>query len=315
MALHGLVFGYPGAIQVSQLAVSLVSIGMLYELADGEFGLPAARIAAWTYALSPHARVLHREPVERDPVFGSAPGRAARAALGARRRGGARLGPRRARGPVRAVPRRRHLHAPIFAIALLWGRWRDKAAWAGAAGCMLAAALTVAPYSVYASYKFDGFVVSHRTLGQPERAAQLLAPHSFLTRHLRWGRWRGLPDAVDEALIGLVVAFSFLTLVGGTIGIGARGKGRQGLVRGDRRANRALPRRRHHGPRGPHALSRAAGAPLDGVRRRAARRPEGRLGGAPRETGRMAATIVVTGILLVLMLRFLPASWPAWGSW
>lgn len=381
MALHGLVFGYPGAIQVSQLAVSLVSIGMLYELADGEFGVPAARIAAWTYALSP-TLVFYTGSVWSEILY-SGLLLAALLALRWARGGGEDRGwaPGVLAGLCVLFRGVATYMLPIFAIALLWGRWRDKAAWAGAAGCMLAAALTVAPYSVYASYKFDGFVVSDRTLGQmmwlgnndfapmtfdwgngtlskraydkvtkqgrkhcthgkdpirqdacevaqgkawiqahpaefvarmPERAAQLLAPHSFLTRHLRWGRWRGLPDAVDEALIGLVVAFSFVTLVGGTIGIGARGKGWYA-------ATAALIVLYHVG-----AITVLAGltryrVPLEPLWMVFAGAlladPKGAWAALRASPGRMAATIVVTGILLVLMLRFLPASWPAWGSW
>ncbi len=52
----------------------------------------------------------------------------------------------------------------------------------------------------------------------PLRVAQMLTPHSFLTRHLRWGRWEGLPDLLREGLILSVPFFSFFTLIGGTIG-------------------------------------------------------------------------------------------------
>jgi hypothetical protein len=53
MAIHGFIFGYPGTIQITQLVVAVVSIGMLYDIAQGELGQRAARIVAWMYALSP----------------------------------------------------------------------------------------------------------------------------------------------------------------------------------------------------------------------------------------------------------------------
>jgi hypothetical protein len=381
MALHGLVFGFPGAVQVSQLAVALASIGMLYELTDGEYGKPAARIAAWTYALSP-TLVFYTGSVWSEILY-SGLLLAALLALRWARGGGAERGwaPGLLAGLCVLFRGVATYMLPIFAIALLWGRWRERRAWAGAVGCMLAAALTVAPYSAYATHKFDGLVVSDRTLGQmmwlgnndfppmtfdwgngtlskraydkvtsqgrkhcphgkdpiaqdacevaqgkawilanpgefvarmPERAAQLVAPHSFLTRHLRWGRWRGLPDAVDEALIGLVVAFSFVTLVGGTLGVGARGKGWYAVTAG-------LVVLYHVG-----AITLLAGltryrVPLEPLWMVFAgallANPRGAWAALRASPARLGATAVVTGFLLVLMLRFLPASWPAWGSW
>ncbi|MFN7146227.1 MAG: hypothetical protein ACK4YP_20815, partial [Myxococcota bacterium] len=53
MAVFGAVFGYPGTVQIAQLIVAVASIAMLYDLTRDEFGRPAARVAAWTYALSP----------------------------------------------------------------------------------------------------------------------------------------------------------------------------------------------------------------------------------------------------------------------
>ena len=59
----------------------------------------------------------------------------------------------------------------------------------------------------------------------PMRVAQTMNPHSFLTRHLRWNRWKGLPQWVDEVLIGLVVLFSLLASWGAAIGAWGRGGG------------------------------------------------------------------------------------------
>lgn len=58
----------------------------------------------------------------------------------------------------------------------------------------------------------------------PIRVAQLLNPHTFLTRHLRWGYWKGMPAFVDEILVVVTVALSFFTLIGGTVGVIGRGR-------------------------------------------------------------------------------------------
>ncbi len=381
MALHGLVFGFPGTVQISQLIVAVASIGMLYELTEGEFGRPAARIAAWTYALSP-TLVFYTASMWSEILY-SGLLLAALLALRWARGGGVDRGwaPGILAGLCILFRGVATYMLPIFAIALVWGRWRDKSAWTGAAGAMLAAALVVAPYSAYASYKFDGLVISDRTLGQmmwlgnnefapmtfdwgngsltkqeyeseaakgrehckikkdpvrrddceveqgkawilahpaefvarmPERAAQLLNPHSFLTRHLRWGRWQGLPDAVDEALIGLVVAFSFVTMVGGTIGLGARGRGwyaaAAGLVVLYHVGAIALLAglSRYRVPLEPLWMVYVGALLADPAAAWAALRAN---------IVRGVVTAALTGILLVLMLRFLPAGWAAWGAW
>ena len=59
----------------------------------------------------------------------------------------------------------------------------------------------------------------------PLRVAQTMNPHSFLTRHLRWKRWKGLPYWLDETLIGIVVLFSMAASWGAAIGAWGRGGG------------------------------------------------------------------------------------------
>ncbi len=381
MAVHGMIFGYPGTVQISQLLVAVASIAMLYEIARGELGRPAARIAAWTYALSP-TLVFYTGSNWSETLY-SGLLLAAILALRWARGGGAERGwaPGMLAGLCVLFRGVATYMLPIFMIALLWGRWRARDAWAGAIGCVVAAALVVAPYSAYATHKFGGLVVSDRTLGQmmwlgnndfkpvtfdwgngqlskrafdehtengrkhckftknpikqddcevengkkwilanpgefvarmPQRASQLLTPHSFLTRHLRWGRWRGLPDFVDEALIGLVVAFSFVTMVGGTVGIGARGRGWYAATAG-------LIVLYHVG-----AISVLAGlsryrVPLEPLWMVFAGAlladPRGAWAALRESRARLVLTAVFTGILLALMLWTLPASWPGWGSW
>ena len=59
----------------------------------------------------------------------------------------------------------------------------------------------------------------------PMRVAQLMNPNSFLTRHLRWNKWKELSDGPREALVILVIVWSLLATIGGTIGAWARGRG------------------------------------------------------------------------------------------
>jgi 4-amino-4-deoxy-L-arabinose transferase-like glycosyltransferase len=186
---------------------------------------------------------------------------------------------------------------PLFALGLLWGRPR-----AGApqlVAMVLAATLTVAPYSAWATKRWGSFTLSDRTLGQmmwlgnndfppmtfdsgngslskrafararnagrlpcgsktdpldrdlcqsaegkawikanpaefvrriPLRLAQLCNPHSLLTRHLRWGAYKGMPQWMDELLVLGGALGSMLAMIGGAAGLTIRGKGAQGAV-------------------------------------------------------------------------------------
>lgn len=62
------------------------------------------------------------------------------------------------------------------------------------------------------------------------RIAQLLNPHSFLTRHLRAGRWPGLPQFVDELLIVADAAISIGLIGLGALGLAAFGRGPMGIA-------------------------------------------------------------------------------------
>jgi hypothetical protein len=59
----------------------------------------------------------------------------------------------------------------------------------------------------------------------PVRVAQLVNPNSFLTRSIRWGKYKGLPWAVREGLVAWVAFWSFLVMVAGTMGAAARARG------------------------------------------------------------------------------------------
>jgi hypothetical protein len=58
----------------------------------------------------------------------------------------------------------------------------------------------------------------------PLRLAQLFNPNSFLTRHVRLKHWTMHP-AVSEPLLLSVVVWSYLAVLGGTVGAFARGRG------------------------------------------------------------------------------------------
>ncbi len=269
---------------------------------------------------------------------------------------------------------------PIFALGILWGRWRERRTWGQALGLVVAALLVVAPYSTYASWKFDTFIISDRTMGQmmwlgnndfepitfdygngqlskrkyerhastgrehcapkdepierdsceteagerwirdnpreflrrvPLRLAQLFNPNSFLTRHLRHGGYKNLPKALDEAICVSVVLASFLTVLGAAVGAWSRRGSVYLLVVG-------LTTAYHLAAVGALAGLTRYRVPLDTlwlpfvgaflVAPLAAMRT------ATRSWWRLLGMVVTLGLLLWLMLWFLPAGFPWWES-
>ena len=381
MAAHTAVFGLPGSIEITQVILGAVSTVMLYDLTRGELGQKAARISAWLYALNPtfifYASSLWSETIYSTLLLGAI------LSLRWARHGGGERGwaPGVLAGACVLFRGVATYMLPIFVLALVWGRVRSRQAWAAAVGCVLAAALVVAPYSFYATQKFGGLVVSDRTMGQmmwlgnndfppmafdwgsgqlskrayeryehrgrkhcgfkrdpvrqdtceaaagkawilanpvafleriPVRVSQMLTPHSFLTRHLRWGRWRGMPQEVDEALIVSVVGFSFLTLVGGTIGIGARGRSWYAataacLVLYHVAAIAVLAGlSRYRLPLEPLWTVFVGGLLAD---------PRGAWAALKTDRLRLVTTAVLSLALIAVMLRYLPAGWPWWARW
>lgn len=199
--------------------------------------------------------------------------------------------------------------APLFVAALVapevlgssWDTWRAalRRRWRHGAAFVLGALITVAPYSISASQRWGGVVITDATLGHvmalgnddyppvtfdymngqltgrlygttlrsgrrdcpqrrdplahdrcevdrslewirehpgtfvsriPMRLAQLFNPHSFLTRHLRWDFWPGIPWALKEALVVLQVLSTALIVLGGTFAAFARARGPLGLL-------------------------------------------------------------------------------------
>jgi hypothetical protein len=272
---------------------------------------------------------------------------------------------------------------PILMFGVLWARWRAPLAWAQAGLLALAAATTVAPYSLYATEKFGGTVISDRTLGQmmwlgnndfdpitfdygngqlskrafgrtarmgrepcgdkddaidrddcqtragvawikenpeefisrmPLRVAQLMNPHSLLTRHLRWGRFPGVHQLIDEAFILVGCAQSLLVMWAGAAGLALRGRGAwavvfAGILLYHVAAIAVLAGlSRYRVPLEPLLMVGAAGllaSPRAAVSEALASPLRWRVG----------AAALVLALVVPLSLWFLPAGWPWWRSW
>ena len=385
MAGHTSLFHRIDAIKWTQVAAALFTVYLLFRLTRAQFGNRAAVIAGLLFALNPthvfYATTWLSESLYTTLLLGTVVGigwargeatdglsRPKRAVLVGLLLGGCVL----FRGIATYL-------LPCVALGLMWARWTRREAWASVVAMTLAAVGVVAPYSVYASDKFEALVVSDRTLGQmmwlgnndydpitfdygnglirdddfdrtiltgrrhcsflehpaqqdacelaagvawikanpgefisraPLRVSQMLTPHSLLTRNLRTGRWAGMPKWVDEALVAGIVGFSFVTLLGGTIGAFGKGRGwylvTAGVIVGYHVAAIACLAglSRYRVPLEPMWMV-FAGALLAHPRAvlRELRGP------------RLWACLAVTGILLVLMLRFLPAGWKPWGTW
>lgn len=275
---------------------------------------------------------------------------------------------------------------PLYALALVWPaageRWGEALRARGRQAGVLAltTVLLVAPYSVVASQRHGGLVISDASLGQPMwlgnndfepltfdygnglnttrsyelhtdpgrahcdsrlpaaqwnrceverglgwirenpgtffsrmplRVSQLVNPHTFLTRHIRWGKWHGLPWLAKEAMVLFIALSSYLVLVGGTIGAWARARGAKDVL-----------------PIGIVAYHVAVTAALFGMSRfRVPLEPLWMLYLAwglarPRQTWqvlarqpvRLVGAVLTSGVLLVLMQRFFWHGFPGWGG-
>jgi 4-amino-4-deoxy-L-arabinose transferase-like glycosyltransferase len=166
MALHERLFGHPEAIVGTQIVLFSVAIVLGYQLAKDAGGLRAGRITAWLLACSPtlafFAGHIWSESIYTTLLI------AAVFSLGWARKGSIwrALLPGVLVGGCVLFRGVATYMVPIFALAMLWQRWRDKSAWGGAALLVLAGVMVVAPYSIYASQKFGGLVISDATMGQ-----------------------------------------------------------------------------------------------------------------------------------------------------
>lgn len=299
---------YTGSMQsvkALQLALSGVSLVALFGISWRVAGLRAARVAAFLFAVHPtlifFTGTMWIETVyiclllvaiwaalwakdQEHPLAALAPGVAL---------GGAVL----FRGIATYLP-------PMFALAILWpaGGARDVDGWRQTlrsrsrhvAVLVLGTVLTVAPWSIYATPRQGGFLVSDATVGHvmwlgnndyppltfdygngmltddlfakylklgrkpcdrkeppvqssqcdvqasltwiaqnpgefvgrvPMRLAQLFNPNSFLTRHIRWGYWPGMPFALKEGMVLYILLTSLAVQGLGTVAVFARARG------------------------------------------------------------------------------------------
>jgi len=141
----------------------------------------------------------------------------------------------------------------------------------------------------------------------PMRTAQLVNPHSFLTRALRWGKYKGVPWWLKETLILGIAATSLVILLGGTLGACARARGPYawmavGIVAYTVAASAALyGLTRFRIPIEPLWMIYLAGLLAEpGLAWRALR--ESRL--------RLGLALFWTPLLAIHMLWFLPVAWP-----
>ncbi|MEL6347264.1 MAG: glycosyltransferase family 39 protein [Myxococcota bacterium] len=386
MALHKLVFNWSGAIRITQIIIAIGVAALLYHLAGRQGGRRAGRWAAALYLFSPtmifFSQSLWSECIYSAlllltiAVFDRARQQTgdARGLIGALILGALVGSCMLFRGVATYM-------LPIFAFGLLWWRLYQKIAWGQAAALFLAAGLTVAPYSLYASKKFDHFIVTDRTIGQmmwlgnnefepiafdwgngvlsrhawrnhvqggrkpcgskddpmgredcqtaagvqwikdnpvefvrrmPLRVAQMLNPHSFVTRHLRWGNFRGLPQWADEVIIMWNFLWSMAVMLGGCLALAARGRDARALLIALLLTYHAAAisvlagLTRYRVPLEPLLMIYLAGALAE---------PRQTLAALRQQPVRWLGVLLVVVIIAPLVFWFLPSGWPWWRTW
>lgn len=386
-------FGWAQGLKLVQVPVSLLACVLVYQLARLAFPekRAVARVAAWLYAVSPHL-IFFSIRLWSEVIYGTILLGGLLLLLLSRRdldQGRERQGWKKTLltgvlGGICVLFRGVATYMlPIWMFSILWGRWGKRNAWIQAGIIAVVAATTVTPYSLYASHKFEGRIVSDRTMGQmmwlgnndfkpitfdygngqlarqafkrtknkgrkasecgskknaytrdkcqtelgfewiqnnpeefvermPMRVAQLLNPHSLLTRHLRWGRFEGMPQWLDEIIIFLGCLHSLGIMVLGAVGLAGRGRRAQAvlfsliLVYHCAAIAALAGLSRYRVPLEPLLMIYAAAILAD---------PRALVAtvGAQKWRG-----VVIAGglcILLPLVLWYLPAGWPWWRSW
>ena len=393
MGLFAGTLGWPEGIKVVQLPVSLLACVLVYQLAREAFPEQkrVAQIAAWMYALSPHMAFFAIR-LWSEVLYGTILLGGLLLLLRSRhevdhatdRSGWKKTLAVGCIGGVCVLFRGVATYMlPIWMFSVLWGRWTKKMAWAQAGLIAVVAAGTVAPYSMYATAKFGGPIVSDRTMGQmmwlgnndfdpitfdygngqlsrqafrrtkvkgreakecggkkdaykrdkcqteegfrwirenpeafvsrmPMRVAQLLNPHSLLTRHLRWGRFPGMPQWMDELIILFGCVHSFGTIVLGSVGLAGRGRRAQAvlfsliLVYHCAAIAALAGLSRYRVPLEPLLMIYAAAILAD---------PRAFWAQVVAEKWRGVVIVAGLCILMPLLLWYLPAGWPWWRSW
>ena len=361
-----------------QIVLALCTIAMTYMLARSFAGVRCARLAALISALHP-TFIFYTSRTWSEPVFSAALLALVLATLWSRRGGWARaLLPGSLLGASILLRGMASYFGPIVLIAVLWPEARFKhVRWLHGLVVTAVAICAVLPYSISASQRHGGFVLSDATLGRmmwlgnntfppisydfgngiplapryqfparpyrpscdstlspvalndcevenglawirshpaeflsrvPYRAAQLLNPNSFLTRHLRTEKYPGMPGVLIEILSVWVVFTSLIIILGGAVGAATRIRDATGLL-----------------PLAIVLLYMAAICMLAGLTRyRVAWEPFAIVYAAafladPRESWRRArasrirvvGVVVSLALLLPLTLWFLPAGFPA----
>ncbi len=387
--------GIGGLVKIIQLPAALLSCVLVYELTRRAFpgNQKAAQLSAWMYALSPHMAFFAIR-LWSEVLYGTILLGGLLLLLNSRDETDSEQASKGYKhtalvgfiGGICVLFRGVATYMlPIWLFSVLWNRWRNRRAWAQVVLLSAAAVLTVAPYSLHASEKFGGPMISDRTMGQmmwlgnndfdpitfdygngqlsrraflrtskqgrpekecgskkdayerdvcqteagvawikdhpdtfvrrmPMRVAQLLNPHSLLTRHLRWGKFPGMPQWVDEFIILAGCAHSLVTLLVGAFAMTTRGRGAQailfaGILSYHCAAIAVLAGlSRYRVPLEPLLMVYAAGVLTD------PRAAWSALGEGPLRW-RLWLTLGVMSIVTPLVLWYLPAGWPWWRSW
>ena len=308
LAVSAIIFGKMQAVKRIQLVLAAFSTWMMNQL-----GMRVGQakkvgvIAAWLYALHP-TLAFFVGTMWTETFYSTFLIAAALAAVWARegswRRG---LGIGVAIGFAMLFRGAATYLLPIYWLGLLWpNNWNlasireaSSTYWRHAAAMTVTVFFIVSPYSMHASQRHGGFMVTDATLGHvaylgnntfepltfdygngmltgpiyakylrsgrkpcsrrvppvkssdcevdravkwiqnnpgefvsriPMRVAQMLNPHTFLSRHVRWGYWPGLPFALKEILVLYVAFSSFLIIMMGSLGAIARARGTYGVV-------------------------------------------------------------------------------------
>ncbi len=297
------------AVKWVNIVLSMFSIATLYEITRRVADRRAARVAAWMFAVHP-TLAFFTETMWIETIYIFFLLNAVLALLWARDKPWPYMGLAGLmlaacilfRGVATYLP-------PIFLVAVIWPEsgWTNgpaffdavKRRWKHGAAMAVAVVIAVAPYSMYASPKHGGFLVSDATVGHvmflgnndyppltfdygigmltgplyakylrtgrlpcarnqppvasskcdvgrafkwirenpdkfvnriPVRLAQLLNPNSFLTRHIRWGYWPGLPWLIKEAVLVYIAGTTMFIVLLGTISAWARARGPYGFI-------------------------------------------------------------------------------------
>jgi len=388
VAIHEVVFGHGAAIRGTQVIVAGLLCMAIFRLAQQQGGRRAGLVAVWLYALSP-TQIFFSQSLWSECLYSgllicgllllSKVRQHHQSSDSASKLWAGSLGV--VIGACMMFRGVAMYMSPLFAVAMLWGRFRSAAAWSSVVIMIVAATLTVAPYSAYATKKFDDIVITDRTLGQmmwlgnndcqpitfdwgngtlthremrrhtkngrrpcgdasdglarercqtqagfewiltnkseflrrmPMRVAQLVNPHSFVTRHLREGRWRGLPQIVDEGIIIWNVVWSLMVMLGGVVGLCGRGRSARGALVGGLLLYHVgviaclAGMTRYRVPLEPLLMLYCAQFIGD---------PRATISEILNQRWRLVASITTMVIFLPLILWYLPSGWSVWRAW